>query len=602
MNKKIYQFFSLIIVLNILILSPTATIYAVEQDSLQGTETVTTDSSENNMEDPQISDVGTEQNSLQDIEIVTTDSTESSLENQQISGYTEFINVSDEIASGTLGTSNWTLLGNGDLQIDSGVLAATNSEGNPSPWREYADQIQTITFTGDVKANAISMYLFAYLPELTTINNIEKLDTSNVKNMSGLFRGCISLQTLDLSAWNISNVTDISDIFYGCNSLNSLNTTGWDTSNVFYMDGTFNNTGFSSIDVSEWDTQNVITMNAMFAGMQNLITIDLSNFKTDNLADMALMFSNCESLITIDLSNFNTDNVERFLGLFSWCLSLKTINLSSFNTSLAREIGSQEALNDLFSGCNSLSSLILGENSIFASSADLSEINTTSNVYTGRWIGLKTNNVYDSSTVFMDSYDGTIPDTYIWERTSGVVTIKYLDQQDNEIHDSQSITGYYDEAFDTTSLDYKLQIEGYTLDANRLPENGTGSFKVEEQTVIYYYNKNADVTVYYLDEDGNSIADKKILSGDIGDAFTTEKLSIEGYTFKEVQGNVTGTFTDQEQTVTYVYTKNSDTVNANASSSDNKLPTTGSTFNPYVSVVGLLLLLGIIPIKTKFKH
>ncbi|GAX06944.1 levansucrase [Secundilactobacillus pentosiphilus] len=29
-----------------------------------------------------------------------------------------------------------------------------------------------------------------------------------------------------------------------------------------------------------------------------------------------------------------------------------------------------------------------------------------------------------------------------------------------------------------------------------------------------------------------------------------------GYTFKEVQGNPTGSFTDQDQTVTYVYTKN----------------------------------------------
>ncbi|PFT72935.1 hypothetical protein COK70_31700, partial [Bacillus thuringiensis] len=30
----------------------------------------------------------------------------------------------------------------------------------------------------------------------------------------------------------------------------------------------------------------------------------------------------------------------------------------------------------------------------------------------------------------------------------------------------------------------------------------------------------------------------------------------DGYTFKEVKGNPTGAFTDKEQTVTYVYTKN----------------------------------------------
>ena len=34
-----------------------------------------------------------------------------------------------------------------------------------------------------------------------------------------------------------------------------------------------------------------------------------------------------------------------------------------------------------------------------------------------------------------------------------------------------------------------------------------------------------------------------------------------GYTFKEVQGNPTGSFTDQDQTGTYVYTKNPATDN-----------------------------------------
>ncbi|WP_082078051.1 MucBP domain-containing protein [Levilactobacillus spicheri] len=69
--------------------------------------------------------------------------------------------------------------------------------------------------------------------------------------------------------------------------------------------------------------------------------------------------------------------------------------------------------------------------------------------------------------------------------------------------------------------------------------------------------KSASVTVHYQDEDGNPIADDVVLdNGHIGETYTTEQKDLDGYTFKEVQGNPTGEFTDQPQEVTYVYTAN----------------------------------------------
>ena len=41
----------------------------------------------------------------------------------------------------------------------------------------------------------------------------------------------------------------------------------------------------------------------------------------------------------------------------------------------------------------------------------------------------------------------------------------------------------------------------------------------------------------------------------MGEAYTSTQKTVSGYTFKEVQGSATGTFTDSPQTVTYVYTK-----------------------------------------------
>ena len=49
------------------------------------------------------------------------------------------------------------------------------------------------------------------------------MDTSNVTDISGMFRGCNSISyLLDISNWNTSNVTDMRDMFYDCSSLSSL--------------------------------------------------------------------------------------------------------------------------------------------------------------------------------------------------------------------------------------------------------------------------------------------------------------------------------------------------------------------------------------------
>ena len=53
--------------------------------------------------------------------------------------------------------------------------------------------------------------------------------------MSGMFAGCTSLTTLDLSAWDTSKVTDMSGMFSGCFRL-SVNCSNWDVSKVARKD------------------------------------------------------------------------------------------------------------------------------------------------------------------------------------------------------------------------------------------------------------------------------------------------------------------------------------------------------------------------------
>jgi LPXTG-motif cell wall-anchored protein len=123
-------------------------------------------------------------------------------------------------------------------------------------------------------------------------------------------------------------------------------------------------------------------------------------------------------------------------------------------------------------------------------------------------------------------------------------------------------------------------IEGYTLDESQLPENSKGVFSETAQTIIYIYTKNpvsaADITVKYVDTEGNEIHASQTISGNVGDFYdaSTEEfqLTIEGYILDEsrLPQNTKGTFGKQGATVTYVYTKENA---ATAIISDKKEPT-----------------------------
>ncbi|MBW8037290.1 LPXTG cell wall anchor domain-containing protein [Lactobacillus helveticus] len=108
------------------------------------------------------------------------------------------------------------------------------------------------------------------------------------------------------------------------------------------------------------------------------------------------------------------------------------------------------------------------------------------------------------------------------------------------------------------------ELKGYTADKAQIDKQTVnGDSKDLEFTVTYTKTPVAggNVTAKYVDENGNPIADDVIASGNVGDPYSTTQKDVPGYTFKEVQGNPTGSFTDQDQTVTYVYTKNPATDN-----------------------------------------
>ena len=148
----------------------------------------------------------------------------------------------------------------------------------------------------------------------------------------------------------------------------------------------------------------------------------------------------------------------------------------------------------------------------------------------------------------------------------GEVTVRYLDNQGQEIHETKTLSGTIGASYDASTDEYKLSIDGYTLDESQLPENSKGIFSETAQTVTYIYKKNpipaADITVEYVDTEGNEIHASQTINGNLGDSYDAStdqyKLSIDGYTLDESQlpENSKGVFSENQQIITYIYKKN----------------------------------------------
>lgn len=183
------------------------------------------------------------------------------------------------------------------------------------------------------------------------IYGLDKLDTSNVTDMGGMFSACGKVTSLDLSNFNTSNVTDMSSMFAYCEKLTDLDLSSFDTSNVTDMSWMFDCPSLTKLSVETFTTQNVMNMSGMFAGCHNITDLDLSSFDTSSATSMDYMFQGCSGLTELNLSNFDTSSVIHMDGMFNGCVNLNSIDLSSFDVSnspnMNRMFGDDEQISQL---------------------------------------------------------------------------------------------------------------------------------------------------------------------------------------------------------------------------------------------------------------
>ncbi len=235
-----------------------------------------------------------------------------------------------------------------------------------------------------------TMYeMFSNCESLQSLSGIENYDVSKVVDMEYLFCGCESLESLDISRWDMSQVTNALSMFNYCSkltsitgieemdvenlqvasymfagtSLKNLDLSGWNTANLANISGMFDSCkSLETLNLDGWKTDHLTTMNSAFIGcsvLKNIIGIE--NFNTENVTTMSYLFSGCSTLESLDLSKWKTSNVWSFSNMFAGCTSLRELNVNSFDiTGVNAEEGYyQFDLGYMFYNCSSLTTLDL---------------------------------------------------------------------------------------------------------------------------------------------------------------------------------------------------------------------------------------------------
>ena len=527
----------------------------------------------------------------------------------------------------------------GVATISGNVTAASNDVPRSISQFFLTNKPKKIVIDGPLTIKGSAAGLFSDLNDLEEFEGLSNFDTSQVTNMASMFSNDKNLRSLDLSSFNTSNVIDMNKLFKSCSALTNLDVSSFNTAKVKDMSTMFNLcTSLTNLNLNNFDTKNVENMNSMFYACRNLSSLSISNFNTAKVTDMTAMFGMCFKLSNLNVASFDTSNVKQAVGMFLYCMSLNQLDVSHFNTS------NITSTNGMFAFCTNLTKIDVSHfntdqvtdmmemfsgdsrlTSLDISNFNMDSVTSSDNMLNGLTglnylkLGAKnslSNTGLDTPGIWVNVGDGTTEhpqalkdkrwtspqlltnynpakDADAYVRYNAAVITHYQDQEGNQLAPNDVQTGGLNTPYTTKPKD----ITGYTL--AETPANASGSFADNTITdVVYLYkkaptptkppvnpvvpSKAANVIVHYQDEDGNSLTSNIVLSGNVGDGYTTDAKEFTGYHLKSRPTNATGFFSTQAQDVTYIYAKDSNTPAENMPVNDNhhgKNPTKPQTTN-----------------------
>ena len=462
--------------------------------------------------------------------------------------------------------------------------------------------------------------------------NINKNDTITMKEM---FRGCSKLKSIILpDKIDTSQVTDMTGMFYGCSNLVSVSYPSSDnsedpanpkvdlskfnTNGLQYMDYMFSGcTNLTTLNIASFDMSKAIKTNGIKNALNNLPDLrklvlgkNCKFYRNDTNTNVGLdtpgtwvnvgngteenpqMSKKWSSIDLMNNYNGNTDH-DTYIRFYDG-YPVKIHYVYCVYPDKSDNLKKQPPILD--KDGKSYDYVVAGDN------GKTSDPIKTKNIYGYTIKSIYVNNDKQSST---DKVTVTFTDHeqdvyFVYDRATGKpITVNYLYFVDEKgdtkpilDKDNKPMTEKVDGVLYGDQKDIiPKPIPGYTIkqiiiDGVKQPgtDKATVGYSEKEQNVDFIYTKNpvnnenkvkaADVTVHYKDEFGNTIAPDEILSGYVGDGYTTGAKNISGYTLKTRPDNATGFFSTFPQDVTYIYTKigTNNTPNINEPNTPTKIP------------------------------
>lgn len=228
-------------------------------------------------------------------------------------------------------------------QLHYNVADPVESDFDVYIWPDWSWGNKGICYGSDaakIYANPDSSYMFSSFSSIYSAD-FSNIDTSEVINMKGMFKGASVLNPIDVSRFDTRKVQDMSEMFSGIRYLSrgsakiTLNLSNFNTSNVVNMKGMFKDSSrITDINMSSFNTSKVTDMSEMFYSATSLPTINLSSFDFQNVTDMNSMFFQLPNLQAVIASRFNTGKVTNFKNMF-WRASITSLNTAGFETQSA---------------------------------------------------------------------------------------------------------------------------------------------------------------------------------------------------------------------------------------------------------------------------
>ncbi|AYG38170.1 BspA family leucine-rich repeat surface protein [Lactiplantibacillus pentosus] len=488
--------------------------------------------------------------------------------------------------TGNIGVNWWFDGETGVLSLGGGKLKPWHSMSSPWEWYTWFEQVTKVVITDTIVADKNMAGLFSDLKNVKSYVGLDKIDTSEVVSMRGLFMDNLNLTTLDLSSWNTSKLEEMRLIFGVAiydrpkfSKLTSINLAGWDTSHVTDLSGAFLYCGSlrTVIGLEQFNTEKVTDMTAVFYGTA-FSSLDVSNFSSESLTEMLWMFGGMRNVTSIKLgSKFDAALVQNFRALFVYSPKLEVLDISGLDMSRVTEN------NAMFLGDFSLKKLTLGPNTNLSKLLEAPSVGLPgpylSEKYSGRWVNLDDPNDTLTTQELIARYsgNGAAMATYIWEANRAVIDLHdvTIDAGDdwNWSHSIDGLVDQFGNPVDVQAL-YAANPKTVKLRGDRVNTKRPGTYQV---TFKYAGKTVTALVIVKADQTSLNVHDTDLHAGGTWqpqDAFdgATDKngqpidfsnVTVTGDVNPAVPGEYQVTYTvgNQSQTITVTVKENQASLN-----------------------------------------